>query len=227
MNRSRNNGPSSRRPTRFLFAVMAAALLPLTAGAAGTNVSSAANSVPSYRFIAQRNIFNPNRYAGSGEGRLLNPQRVATAPGFALVGTMLYERGAFAFFDGTDSQYKKVLQAPGVIADYRVAEVTSGYVKLQGATSLSTNQIVLPIGMQLKKLGEGDWQLVAGAEFASGSSGSSYRRNRNDRTSEGSSSASASETSAAADKGISSGTGGSASDVLKRLMEQREKELQK
>lgn len=116
MNRSRDSESSRSRLARFLFAA-AVVLLPLTAGAAGTNASSAANSVPSYRFIAQRSIFNPNRYAGSGEGRLLNPQRVAAAPGFALVGTMLYERGAFAFFNGTDSQYKKVLQASGVIAD--------------------------------------------------------------------------------------------------------------
>jgi len=227
MNRSRDSESSRSRLARFLFAAAAVALLPLTAGAAGTNASSAANSVPSYRFIAQRNIFNPNRYAGSGEGRLLNPQRVAAAPGFALVGTMLYERGAFAFFDGTDSQYKKVLQASGVIADYRVAEVTSSYVKLQGTTSQSTNSVVLPIGMQLKKLGEGDWQLVAGTESVGGSSRSSYRRDRNGRTSEGSTSASASETSAAAATETSSGAGANANGILKRLMEQREKELQK
>jgi len=81
--------------------------------------------------------------------------------------------------------------------------------------------------MQLKKLGEGDWQLVPGTESVGGSSRSSYRRDRNGRTSEGSTSASASETSAAAATETSSGAGANANDILKRLMEQREKELQK
>jgi len=201
-----------------------------------TNSPSATNSVPAkpaYKFIAERNIFNPNRYAGSGEGRV-DPKRVAGYPGFSLVGTMFYDKGTFAFFDGTDSQYKKVLQTSGTIADYRVAEIAPQYVRLEAnGNQAVTNHVTLPVGMQLKKFPEGDWRLVAGTESFGGSSdgGSGRwgdRRNRFGRSSDNSSSSSSGAAPPAAPgSGSSSSAGGSSSDILKRLMQQREQEMQK
>jgi hypothetical protein len=42
---------------------------------------------------------------------------------FGLVGTMSYEKGYFAFFDGSSSDYRKATQPSETIADYNVKEV--------------------------------------------------------------------------------------------------------
>ena len=173
-----------------------------------TNSPKSAVSFDTFKIIAQRNIFNPNRYAGRSGGPR-NPRQIARAPGFALVGTMIYEKGAFAFFDGTDSQYKKVLKPSDTIADYRVVEIAPSYVKLE----TGGNQTTLPVGMQMKEI-DGKWEMTEGTESLGGSSGNP-------------SGASASETITEAGSETSSGGGSGADAILKRLMQQREKELQK
>jgi hypothetical protein len=210
--------------TGLLFAWLAGwGLQPTLARAAATN----SPPVPDARFITQRNIFNPNRYAVTLDGRpQFNPRTIAQAPGFSLVGTMIYEKGAFAFFDGTEPQYKKVIKASGTIADYQVSEITPKYVTLQ----TSTNHVTLPVGMQMKRLG-GEWALVAGTDSSSGSSnggsGSSDRGSGNRRFGRRSADQNAGSGSAAAPTSAPSGGGGNASDILQKLMQQREKELQK
>ena len=178
------------------------------ASAAITNNPPSADSFQAFRIIAQRNIFNPNRYAGRTSGPR-NPRQIAREPGFALVGTMIYEKGAFAFFDGTDSQYKKVLKPSDTIADYRVAEIAPSYVKLE----TSGNQTTLPVGMQMKEI-DGKWELTEGTESLG-------------RSSDTSSGAPSSETTAEASSETSSGGSSGADAILRRLMQQREKELEK
>src|SRR5271154_4111928 len=100
------------------------------------------NSVPSdtdyakfSQFISERNIFDPNRYAHA-TGYRPRPRahaRTAGAPEFMLVGTLSYQKGMFVFFDGNNSDLKKILAAGGNIAGYTVAEVTAISVKLVGA----------------------------------------------------------------------------------------------
>ena len=227
MNRSGYKKAAGNRTAWLLFALIPVlTLLPSVGNAAATNSSpnvAATNNPPNavatnsptsvvsfeaFRIIAQRNIFNPNRYAGR-QGGPRNPRQIARAPGFALVGTMIYEKGAFAFFDGTDPQYKKVLKPSDTIADYRVAEIAPSYVKLE----TSGNQTTLPVGMQMKEI-DGKWELAEGTESLG-------------RSSDNPSGASASETTAEAGSETSSGGGSGADAILRRLMQQREKELQK
>src|SRR5712691_1959059 len=115
-----------------------------------------------FRIIAERNIFNPNRSGRSGRSaaRAASESRVAT-PSFALVGTMCYEQGRFAFFDGSSSEYRKALEPADSIAGYKIAAITPGHVKLE---STNGQPIDLAVGMQMKKQDEGDWLLVAGTE---------------------------------------------------------------
>ena len=42
---------------------------------------------------------------------------------FGLTGTLCSEKGAYAFFDGTSSAYRKVLKPEETIAGYKVAEI--------------------------------------------------------------------------------------------------------
>ena len=188
------------------FAV-ALSYLSTKAFASDTNNTSSVVSLQSFKIITQRNIFDPNRRAGSGErGRRIDPNRLARAEGFSLVGTLLDKRGEFAFFSGSDSKYKKVLKVAGTIADYKVTEVAPDYVQLE----TNGNQIKMTVGMQMKKLDAGEWQLVDGTVALAKTSETSTSEMNDTETS---------------DSGPT--TGGSADAVLKRLMQQREKELNK
>jgi hypothetical protein len=191
------------------LAWLALALCCLSTGvfAADTNNPSSAVSLQSFKIITQRNIFDPNRRAGSGErGRRIDPNRLARADGFSLVGTLIDKRGEFAFFSGSDPKYKKVLKVAGTIADYKVTEVAPDYVELE----TNGNQIKMTVGMQMKKLDAGEWQLVDGTVALA-------------KTSE----TTASETGDTETSDDGPSTGSSADAVLKRLMQQREKELNK
>ncbi len=121
-------------------------------------------SYDSFRTISDRNIFNPNRYA-RGSGR--TNTRASSTPAsrvesFSLVGIMAYEKGWFAFFDGTKSDYKHALQTEGVIGDYKVMLVTPDAVKI----AAGTNSFDLKVGMQMRREDEGDWFLSEGGETA-------------------------------------------------------------
>jgi hypothetical protein len=191
------------------LALAALCCLPAEAFAANTNNTSSVVSLQNFKIITQRNIFDPNRRAGSGErGRRIDPNRLARADGFSLVGTLLDKRGEFAFFSGSDSKYKKVLKVNGTIADYKVTEVTPDYVELE---SNSSNQVKMTVGMQMKKLDAGEWQLVDGTVALAKVSDTPAPETKDTETS---------------DSGPSTGNS-SADAVLKRLMQQREKELNK
>ena len=221
-----NNSTMRAAAAGLLVAGLTCLVTGISACAAQGNTNSP--PVPDYRFIAQRNIFNPNRYATSDEHPQFSPQVVARAPGFALVGTMIYDKGAFAFFDGTESQYKKVIKNSGSIADYQVAEINAKYVTLQA----NTNRVTLPVGMQMKRIGE-SWELVAGTDLpfvSSGGGGSSereYGNRRFGRRSENGGNNSGAGASAVTPAAPSSASSADVSEVMKRLMQQREKELQK
>ncbi|HXI85579.1 MAG TPA: hypothetical protein VNL17_15970 [Verrucomicrobiae bacterium] len=211
MKHSRNQRSQARRVMWSLFTI-GMLWLPTRSFAGDTNNPTAAVAYPSFKIISQRNIFDPNRRAGSGErGRRIDPNRLARAEGFSLVGTLIDKRGEFAFFSGSDSKYKKVLKVAGTIADYKVTEVAPDHVQLE----TKGNQIKMAVGMQMKKLDAGEWQLVDGTVALA-------------KPSETTDAASASETkdTETSDSGPSTGSS-SADAILKKLMQQREKELNK
>jgi hypothetical protein len=81
------------------------------------------------------------------------PQPVADA--FSLVGTMSYAKGTFAFFDGTTSEYRKVVENAGTIAGYKVTDITPSSVKLASGGK----QFTMKIGTQMRReeKGPGSW----------------------------------------------------------------------
>jgi hypothetical protein len=112
---------------------------------------------------------------------------------FSLVGTMSYEKGTFAFFDGTSAGYRKVLKLADAIAGYKVTNITPNYVKLTSGT----NQLELRVGMQMRREDEGEWLLASQAEaYASAAAAPNAER--------------------------PAASGGDDNEVLKRLMRQRE-----
>lgn len=156
-----------------------------------------------FQIISERNIFNPNRTARHRHGS--RSQSVADA--FSLVGTMSYAKGTFAFFDGTSSDYRKVVQNAGTIAGYKVTDITPSAVKLANGDK----QLVMQVGSQMRREEKGSWQLAATGELPAETAPVVTTEENVD--------AAPAEPSA----GNSDSEG---NDVLKRLMKQREQELQ-
>ena len=115
----------------------------------------------SFHIITDRNIFDPRRSARyTPTERTRRP--TARIDSFALVGTMSYEKGLFAFFDGSSSDYRKVLKQDDTIAGFKVAGIEASYVKLASPS----NQVELHVGMQLRHEEDGAWQISAQPETA-------------------------------------------------------------
>ena len=208
----------------------------------------------SFRIISERNIFNANRSGGNTPVR--NPSFSSRPPqidSFALVGTMAYEKGAFAFFEGSSSQYTKVLKPDGLIAGHKLVEVYADSVKMD----VDGKEIQLPIGSQLRRENEGTWHVSedggGGGSYASssgsygngGESSSSRYGSRSDRygsrsgdssrSRRGNSDYGSSRSGNGSSSGASSGSSTPApaaapsadeAETLKKLMERRAKEDQ-
>jgi len=141
--------------------------------------------------IAERNIFNPNRSPRTS--RADRESRPSTAPEIVtLVGTLSYEKGSYAFFDGSRPEWTKVVELGQTIADHKLVAIGNDTVTMQ----VKTNTFQLEVGGRLRRR-ENGWEAVGGVVPPV-------------RTTNAESSAA---------------SGGDESDVIKRLMQQREKEL--
>jgi hypothetical protein len=149
------------------FFILGTLLLSLATSPAQSTNAPARLSYDAFRMISDRNIFNPNR-VGRGAPRTTRRDTTPAAhvESFSLVGIMSYEKGLFAFFEGTSADFKKVLQADAVIGQYKLASVLPEAVKLTSGT----NAFELKVGMQMRREDEGEWFLSATGE------GSSRRR---------------------------------------------------
>ena len=176
----------------------------LTAGAQQTNPPAAAARLnyESFRIISQRNIFNSNRSNRPDRTPTTttrrDPEKRVHTESFALLGTLSYDKGSFAFFDGTSSDYKKSLKAADIIAGYKITAIASSHVTLE---STNGQAIQLPVGMEMKRLDEGAWLLASRAEASE----------------------SLSRLASSGDK-TGASSGGDADEVLKRLLQKREQE---
>jgi len=164
-------------------------------------------------FVADRNIFDPNRqpHHTSGRTRTVSRPRThsASAPAFSLVGTMSYEKGIFAFFSGNNEDLKKALLVSGKIADYTVTDIAYGQVTLESTNK--NEKLELKVGDVMREE-NGAWQLSGPGEVASVTDLSESSPVSSAENAGGGNSAPPST--------------GAANDILKRLMEKREKENQ-
>jgi len=154
-----------------------------------------------FQVISQKNIFNQYRVARrreTGRSRLTAPVRMGDA--FSLVGTMTYEKGAFAFFDGSNAEYRRIVQPDGAIAVYKVTEITTASVLLE----TTGQKFEMKVGTQLRRDESGVWQLADASDLPAAPAGSPV-------------------VSPAAP--ASSSSGDDVNDVLKKLMQKREQEL--
>jgi len=162
------------------------------------------------RFITDRNIFDPGRqphYTSTYRPRTRPQSRVHQAPDLQLVGTMSYEKGLFAFFNGNDADLKQALPVAGKIAGQTILEISASQVRLESADK--KDQIVLKVGEGLRKE-NGRWVRTEGDSLPTGPAASGTGDN----------------SGAAPDTSAAPASASEPNDVLKRLMQLREKENQ-
>jgi hypothetical protein len=157
MKRSKHQNPSSRlQGVTLLLAV------DLLIAALGSRASFAAQTADGtlgrtdyrkFEIIAKKNIFNPRRSPAYVPSEIQMVRRRTES--LALVGVMSYGNGPMAFFDGSRSDYRKVLKPNDSIAGFKVTSIEPSAVKLIS----NTTEIEVRVGMQLAREEEGDWKL--------------------------------------------------------------------
>lgn len=167
---------------------------------AGTPAASApANSFEAFGLIVERNIFNPNRTGRSAPVTAVKPLQVDE---IALVGTMMSDQGLLAFFESADSSFRKTVRVGEAIAEYKVERITSGGVDL----SRGNTPLTLMVAQRLRRVEGSDWIVdTSSTDVAQGTGLTAGRR--------------------AVEPGAPLEIPADASDVLKRLMKKREKQL--
>lgn len=134
-------------------------------------------------FIADRNIFDPNRIQHRPWVQQTNPpprppQRPQPAS-LSLVGIVGYSEGklagAYAFFDGTSQQYRKTVKLNGDIAVFKVSDIAADSVTLTTGTNSHT---VLKLGEQLHDSGGGHWVTENGTDVRYNTSANSRFNSR-------------------------------------------------
>jgi len=242
VNKERQSSVATQVSVWTLFACLACSpvFAETSDNTAATNSAPKAEAAPAtasrgpdesaFSIVSERNIFNANRSGGTVR---LASRRASTVESFTLVGTMTYEKGTFAFFDGTSSEYTKALKADSVIAGHKLVIIQTSSVKLEA----DGKQFELSVGSQMRREDAGLWQMAEATGSSSGSS--SYSSSRNGRSGR-------SEFSSRSRRNGNSSNGGDNSEparqststtenssdnsdkdeILKRLMERREKESQ-
>ncbi len=175
-----------------------ASAAPVAASSATSATPVPASDFEAFRLIVERNIFNPNR-TGRSRAAEEAPPRFDT---FALVGTLQSEGKVVAIFDSTDDALRKSASEGGTVADFTVKKISPNSVELVAGEK----SLVLRMGQQLRRAEGGEWRLgsreaaraeIARVEFE------------------------AARAAAAAAPVIPV----NASEVVRRLMEQRQKQL--
>ena len=151
--------PLRLTPTAILVAT---AGLALAASAPTSSSSSSRRSAPAapapgdfenFRIIAERNIFNPNRI-----GRVREGGEAPTAPReemFTLVGTLETEKGIVAIFDSPDSALRKAVREGQSLGGFNVKTISAGKVELTG----EKQSFALNLAQRLRRVEEGEWKV--------------------------------------------------------------------
>lgn len=151
-------------PLRLIPATLlvATAGLALAASAPPTPSTSSRRSAPAapapgdfenFRIIAERNIFNPNRIGRTREG-----SDTPSAPRedvLALVGTMETDKGIVAIFDSPDSALRKAVREGQVLGGFTVKAISASQVELTS----EKQSFALNLAQRLRRIEDGEWKV--------------------------------------------------------------------
>jgi hypothetical protein len=127
---------------------------PATAEPARTDASVApATTFDTFRVVSERNIFNPNRTGRREPTTEEQPPRVDV---ISVVGTMESDRGLRAFFDGSDSSYRRAVRVGESVDKFKVTQISPHVVDLER----DGKNLSVRVGQQLRRPEGADWDLV-------------------------------------------------------------------
>ena len=152
-----------------------------------------------FQLVVERNIFNPNR---TGRTRATTEEKPPRVDEISLVGTMNYDKGLVAFFDSPDAAFRKTVREGESVGDFKVQRITAEGVDL----IRDEKPVPLKVAQQLRRPEGGDWTVATTkARTDAGAAGGSSLSRPNETA----------PVEIPAD----------ASEVLKRLMKKRDKNL--
>jgi hypothetical protein len=190
-----------KRPTRILIA--AAPALLLFAEVTRAQSTGPLEGYNAFRLVRTRFIFDPERQATRSEAAVPRAQSAPSRSNFiAVTGTMVTPGRTLAFFSGSQPEYSKVISVGETIADFKITSITPAQVELERAGQ----PIIVPVGRQLPL--DGSTTAVAPTSLAPAPDIS------------GTPAANSSAPSAAASTSDKS-------EILRRMMERRQKEVSK
>ena len=186
-------------------------------------------SLSSFKLIQERNIFDPDRRR-PWEIRRERPVEPPREESFTLLGTMSYGERTLAFFEATQRDWSGAVGLGKEVAGHTLKEVGFDHVLLE----LEGETLSLQVGAGRSKRGDADWETQDRGSWKGSSGGS--RSGRSSRLSSSSTSrpvrseGSPDAESAPADGGSEntadeSVIDGSASDILKQMMERRRQQV--
>ena len=159
-----------------------------------------------YGILTARNIFDPDRGRRAPE-----PPRRPDPPErrehVDLLGVLVYDEGAVAFFEGSDRDYSGAFKQGEKIAEYQIGAIDTSQVTLEK----DGERVAMPLKARLERRGEGKWNLEEGA------AGRGDPQPATDG--EGP------ETKADSEKAGEETGGDAASELLKKMMERRKQEV--
>ena len=207
-----------------------AALLSVPVGAAApatpapaVAVSAAPKNYEGFRLVRSVNIFDPERRPGrTSEPRQVSNSRSSSrgnrnrSPYLALTGTMVTNGRALAFFVGSQEEYNKIISLHDKIGDFTITDITSTHVDLDRGGK----PVTLVVGKQLPLDGSAITAFQPDAASADDDSSSAA-------PSDGSAAPSDTPKTEDGTPPAVSSPSGEKNDVLRRMMERRQKELAK
>lgn len=110
-----------------------------------------------FKGIPDRNIFNTRRLAGRSSAEpapVAAPRRERVIESFSLLGTMQYEKGRRAFFEGSSPSHKKSVQVDETIAGCKITAIEADGVTVEA----NGKPIQLKVGFMLRREDDGAWE---------------------------------------------------------------------
>jgi hypothetical protein len=185
-----------------------------------------------FGLLELRNIFDSQRQPRVS-GYAPPAQATPTAPvaeSFVLRGVLLDQGDAVAFFEGSSPEYNASVKLGGIIGGHKLVEIRTDRVMLTS----TRRKMELPVAFQMSHRSGGDWEVttettpvISSSPMlptpAAGAPGTAIAGTSGSLPTPGATRMAPAGSPPAA--GAPAPSGGSADDMLKRLMERRRKEM--
>ena len=116
----------------------------------GALAAEGAKGYDAYKLVRTRNIFDPNRKAVRIEAPRSNTPTRPRSSTFTLTGTMVREGRSLAFFSGSRSEFSKVISVGDSVANFKITAIEPAQVELEHEGKKMTLAIGKPFQIEGK-----------------------------------------------------------------------------